>query len=62
MKYVFLINTIFQLIISIQILLNIGNNIDKYILPNTSYQLLSIVLIICNIFLIHRHPKIKYKV
>lgn len=62
MKYVFLINTIFQVIISIQILLNIGNNIDKYILPNTSYKLLSIIIIVCNIILIHRHPKIKYKV
>lgn len=62
MKYVFLINTIFQIIVSIQIFLNIGNNIDKYIIPNTNYQILSIILIICNLFLIHKYNKISNKI
>jgi len=54
MKYIFLLNTIFQIIISIQIYFNIGNNIDKYIIPNTSYKVLSIIIIVSNLLLIHR--------
>lgn len=62
MKYVFLINTIFQITLSIQIFLNIGNNINKYIIPNTNYQILSIILIICNLFLIYKYNKISNKI
>ena len=36
MQYIFIVNSIFQLILSVQIGLNIGNNIEKYLMINNN--------------------------
>lgn len=60
MSYIFLLNSIFQLILSIQITLNIGGNVEKYLIIKNNHLVITII-VLSNLILMNDLTKHKIK-